>query len=410
MKRIHSLLILLLCTAWLVSLYGQTTVGITGIVKSPAGSVQNATITFVSMGDEFLSNCTSGPDGMFKSLYKFQVGKTIKIRVTANSREYDDLEKVYAVEKNGNAGEFMFKRKMLIISGIAKDSVSEVPLPGVSVSYYDESSAPIQALSTNSEGRFDIETNFRYGQKITVRLFKKDYYAVEQTHTFSLDGINKLADIRLPKIGDRGLRAFITVIDKKNGKPLTGVNIHYLDRKRSTYLDTLTGSNGKVELKLYQGTGATLEMEISKPNFQTRVISQRLVEELSGNAFTYELEKDRHSTLGPLLLIGGGTAALASTALYLSSNSKYKSYKDFANPERESDYDAAQTRLNIAIATGVVAVGCIVGYVIYKTNLRKKERIAEERNQKKISVKRFSLNSPSYATAGKPIIGVAYHF
>ena len=62
----------------------------------------------------------------------------------------------------------MLRHKVLAISGSVKDSISEMPVAGVEIFFYDESKL-IQSKSTNSMGYFDLETDFTYGQKITVR-------------------------------------------------------------------------------------------------------------------------------------------------------------------------------------------------------------------------------------------------
>jgi hypothetical protein len=406
MKRIIGLLSVLVCLCWQLSTYGQTTVEITGIIKSQQGALQGAEVTFLTVNDEFQGNCISGPDGKFKSQYKVQIGKTIKIKITAN--EYSTFEKTFTVERSGNAGEFMLKRKTLNLSGFVRDSVTEAPLEAAEVFFYDESKL-IQSKSTNNLGYFDLETNFTSGQKITIRVSKKNYYPKEQTLTFASEGRNTLPDILLPQVGDRGLRAYISVTDKKKKKPLSGVSVRYLDIKTSSHKDTIVASNGKVELKLYQQPGTTLELELSKPNYKTLKVYERLSADPLGNSFTYQMEKDRRSALGPVLLIGGSTAAVVSVAAYSSSNSKYNSYKDFGNPNREDDYDAAQSSRTISLVSGAVAVGCFTGYIIYKINQRKKEREAELKS-KHIGLNRFSLFSPAYASGNVQGIGLAYRF
>src|SRR5215475_6062093 len=83
MKRIITLLMLLFLVVVQVSLHAQTTVEITGIVKSAQGALQGAEITFLTVDDEFQGNCISGPDGKFKSQYKMKIGKTFKITIGA---------------------------------------------------------------------------------------------------------------------------------------------------------------------------------------------------------------------------------------------------------------------------------------------------------------------------------------
>ncbi len=109
MKKKPGPIILILCLCWQCCLYGQTTVELTGTVKSSQGAVQAVEITFLTLQDEFQGNCISGPDGKFRSQYKTQIGKTIKIRLSSTG--YDVYERTVTVDKTGNLGEFMLRRK-----------------------------------------------------------------------------------------------------------------------------------------------------------------------------------------------------------------------------------------------------------------------------------------------------------
>ncbi len=113
-----------------------------------------------------------------------------------------------------------------------------------------------------------------------------------------------------------------------------GAAIRYFDKKLSVYIDTVASATGELSLKLYQRPGTTLNIRISKFKYVPVEANATLSEEPLNNVFTYELERDRRSALGPALLIGGGVAAVVSGAMYLSSNSKYDSYKDFGNADR----------------------------------------------------------------------------
>lgn len=407
MKKIIVLLTLLISIGLQISLKGQTAIEIRGTIKSSQGALSAADITFLDLDDVFQGNCVSGPDGRFKSQYKLQVGKTIRIKISKTG--YEPYERTFKIDKTGNAGEFMLQRKILTISGFVKDSITEMALQGAEIFFYNEEGKLIQSRSVNSLGYFDLETSFTYGQKITVRISKIGYHDKEQTLTFTSDGRNILQDILLPQLGDRGLRAFIRIKDKKKGKPLGGVNVHYFDKKKSSYMDTVVSIKGEIELKLYQRPGTTFDLQISKPNYRTIHAKPTLSEDPLINVFTYELEKDRRSALGPVLLIGGGTAALVSGGMYLSSNSKYDSYKDFSNADRESDYTSAQSKRNIAMVTGGVAAAAIVTYIIYRINQKNKEKDLE---QKKIRTgfKKFLPLKHSYAAANTAMVGIAFRF
>jgi len=406
MKRIIASLILLAGIGLPISLFGQSAIEITGTIKSSQGALQSVEVAFFGLDDEFLGNCISGPDGKFKSQYKLGVGRTIKIKISRTG--YEPFEKTFKIDKIGNAGEFMLLRKMLTISGFVKDSMSELPLTKTEISFFDESKL-IQSGITNSQGYFDIETGFTYGQKIIVRVSKGGYHDKEQTLTFTSEGRNILQDIMLPQIGDRGLRAFIRVVDKKKRKALSGVAVQYFDKKKSTYRDTMVSSAGELELKLYQRPGTTLDLKLTKPNYRTLERQPTLSEEPLNNVFIYELEKDRRSALGPALLIGGGAAALLGGGMYLASNSKYESYKDFSNVNRESDYTKAQNQRNMSAVGAGVAAGAFVGYILYKISLKNKEK-AFEQKRKRTGFKKFSTQNPSYAGGNKHSIGIVYQF
>lgn len=361
--------------------FSQTTIEVTGTVKSAQGGVQGAQIDFLEQKDDFISNSITGPSGRFKSDAKIAVGKSIKVRVSKYG--FETLVKLVKVDKTGEVGEFMLKAKRLAISGIVKDSMTDKALDAVEVYFYEDSKL-IQTKSTNSLGYFDIETAFNYGQKITVRVFKSGYYDKEQTLSFTSDGMNRLQDIMLPELSARGLRAFIRLKDKKSGKTLGGAMVHYLDKKKSSYIDAAVPANGELELKLFQPPGTSLDFEISKPNFRTIKARPTLSQDPLNNVFTYELEKDKRSALGPVLLTGAIVSALAAGGSYLSYDKSYKSYKEFKNIGREDDYDKAQKSLNITSVASTVAVGALIGFVIVK--IADKNRIkALERKQIKLS-------------------------
>jgi hypothetical protein len=380
MKKMILLVVLIASLGPKMQSYGQTAVGITGTVKSAQGALQGATVSFLDLNDIFQGDCVSGPDGKFISQNKMPVGKAIKIRITITG--YQPFEKVFQTDHSGNAGEFMLQLKSLTISGFIRDSISELPLVGVEVFFYDESRL-IQSRSTNNQGYFEIETGYTYGQKITIRLSRSGYYDKEQTLIFTSEGRNVLQDILLPQLGDRGLRAFIRVRDKSKDKPMGGAAVRYFDSKKSIFIDTLVSSLGELELKLYQRPGTTLDLQISKQRYVTIQVKATLSEDPLVNVFTYEMEHERHSALGAALLIGAGASALTSGGMYLSSSSKYASYKNFANPDRETDYATAQNRLNIAVATTGAAAAALAAFIIYKIAQKNKERTLE---QKKIRV------------------------
>lgn len=403
MKKILSLLFL---TGLHCHLYAQVFTEITGTIKSPQGAMQGAEITFLNLNEEFEGNCISGPDGRFKSQSKFQLGRTVKIKVSASG--YETAEKTLKVDSTGNAGEFMLQRKKLTVSGFVRDSISEVVVEGAEIFFYDDATL-IQKKSTNSQGYFVFETNFSYGQRITIRVSKMGFYDKEQTLTFTSEGRNTLPDILLPQIGDRGLRAFIKVVDKKRGKPMAGVTVRYLDRKRSSYIDTVTTQTGQVELKLYQRPGTLLDLEIIKPNYRTIRAKPTLNEQPDNNKHEYEMERDRRSALGPVLLIGAGVAGLTSGGMFVSSNSSYDSYKDFSNPNRESDYTTAQNKRKVAVAAAAVAGGAMAGYLIYKITQKNKEKDLE---QKRIRVGMTHFEQPALAYTKKytPLVALVFAF
>lgn len=304
---------LFICLITSNAINGQSGIEVTGFVKSQQGALQGAQVDFLDINDNFISNSVSGPNGKFSSDMKVAMGKTIKIKVAKEG--YENSLKVVKVEKGGNVGEFMLKAQRLAISGFVKDSVTEQPLPGTEVLFYDQSRL-IQSKSTNSMGYFDIETDFVPGQKITVRLFKKGYYDKEQTTTFTSNGINRLPDIMLPEISARGLRVFIRVQDKKKGNPIKGVMLHYFDNRKSSYLDVAVPSSGELELKFYQPPGISLDFQITKPKYRTIQARLTLSENPLNNVFTYELEKTNRKSAGSWILIAAGISALLIAVIY----------------------------------------------------------------------------------------------
>src|SRR4051812_8586190 len=105
-----NLILLFFLSAGLVlhlSAYGQTSIEITGTVKSSDGAVQGAQVDFYDLKDEFLGNCITGPNGRFTSERKIAIGKTIKLKVSKPG--YTDFEKTISMSRSGDAGEFMLQ-------------------------------------------------------------------------------------------------------------------------------------------------------------------------------------------------------------------------------------------------------------------------------------------------------------
>jgi hypothetical protein len=384
---------------------------ITGIVKSPDGAVQSARVDLFDEKNNLLDNGITGPDGKFKSEKKMKIGKTIKIKI--NKAGYEVYEIDYEIGNTGNAGQFLLQSKKLVVTGTIRDSTTEEVLKDAEIFFYDQAGRLIQARSTNSLGYFEIVTDFIYGQKITIKAYKKGYYDKEQTLTITSDDRNTMQDILLPDIGSRGLRAFIRIKEKKTRKPLEGVSVQYLDQRKKAYVDTLLSYRGEIELTLYQKPGSILDFTISRPGYVTINAQRTLSEVPRENVFVYEMERDTRSALGPILLIGGGASASASGVMYFMSQSVYKDYKNYSNytsaKDRDGDLANAQQKRNIALATAGVAASAIIIYVIYKIGEKHREKIAIQKKMQ-IGFIQPSPRSTAYTTGSTPIIGIALQF
>jgi hypothetical protein len=386
-----------------ITMFAQAKIEINGIVVSSEGAIQGARVDFYDLGNQLLENSITGTNGKFKSEKGITIGQKIKVRVSKTG--YETLEKEYSVTNTGDAGRFLLQLKKLFISGFVKDSITQDPLQDAQIFFYDDQSRLIQLKSTSSMGYFDFETNFIYGQRIIVKVYKKGYLNKEQTLTITSDGVNRL-DFLLPDVNSTGLKAFIRIKDKKTGKALGGALVQYLDVRKRTYVDTIVSVKGEVELKLYQKPGTILDLRISKPNYRTIKDQKILSEDPLLNVYEYALKSNQRFTLGSGLLIGGSACALVSVGMYISSNSKYESYKDFYNENRDDDYNKAKTHRTIAGVTAGVATGAFIGYVIYKIKQKKKEHALEQNTRIDFSVPSFY----SYASGNTPLIGLTYHF
>ena len=409
--KINIILLLLFSSFGLhITTYAQTVV-ITGIVKSPDGVVQSARVDFFDERNNLLDNSITGPDGKFRSEKKLKIGKTIKIKITKAGYEEYGID--YDIDNTGDAGQCMLKTKKLVVTGTIRDSTTEEALRDAEIYFYDQAGRLIQAKSTNSLGYFEIETDFVYGQKITVKAYKKGYFDKEQTLTITSDDRNTMQDILLPDIASRGLRAFILVKDKKSGRPLDGVSIQYLDQRKKANVDTVLSPKGEIELTIYQKPGSILVFTISRPGYVNISAQRTLSEEPRENRFEYELERDTRSALGPVLLIGGGSAAAVSGVMYFSSQSIYKDYENYSNytdaKSRDADLTKAQKQRNIAVATAAIAAGAIVIYVLYRVSKKHQEKIAIQKKTRIGFIQPVPLNT-NYAIGNTPIIGIAYHF
>jgi hypothetical protein len=402
MKKIIGLLVLLLITGSKLALFGQNTIEITGKIKSSQGALHSVEIRFYTSNGNFLSNCISGPEGEFQKLLRIDTGATIRIRI--NKPQHREIDRVIRINRPGFIGEFMLQ-PVITISGFAKDSAEGTPLKDVSI-LFNEDSEWIQGNTSNSEGNFQFETKYMPGNDITFRITKNGYYEKFITHSIKNGDRNVIESILLPKIGDRGIKAFIAVVDKKTSEPIPGATIRYLEAKRTTYVDSIASSKGWVELKLNQQPGTNLNVEISKAGYKTIKKQLPISSDPAINTFTFQMEKRRRPT-GAFLLIGGIASASVGTAMYISSNTSYDRYKDFTNINREKEYDKAQRKRNISFIAGSVAAGCFAAYIIHTINRRKAEK-ATAPGINKTGFKLYVPVNHNYATTSFQFIGLAY--
>lgn len=399
--------ILFCACAFQNALYGQATVQVSGTVKAQQGAIQQAHVEFLNLNDEFQTSGITGTNGVFRSEKKLAVGRTVKIKITMAG--YRTLVKDMKITATGDAGEFRLERSNLMISGFVRDSISGLVLSGVEISFYNDQGKLIKARSnTDTRGYYDLETNFVFGQKITIRVFKKGYYDdKELTQTFSSEGRTSLPDILLPELGDRGLRAFVRITNKKTGKPLGGVNIHFLDRKKSAYIDSVVPATGELQLKLYQRPGTTLDMQITRPNYLGFKANPTLSEDPQVNQFSFPMEKEGRSSLGPVLLTVSGAAALTGGGMFYLSTKQYSKYKNFGNAKREDDLKGAELKRSISAVAGGAATAALMAYIITKVKEKNKEK-AIERN--KIRTSFIPVSPFNYAHANIAVIGLVYSF
>jgi hypothetical protein len=399
MKHSIGLLTFIICLLWSIVLDGQTAVEITGTVRS--GSPAKVEISFWTTNGHFLTTCISGPDGKFRSGRTFKVGDTINFKL--EKRGYEPLESARIANGTGDVGEFLMNLKKIAIYGSVRDSINKSPVEKAEISIVEESKFVVSG-STNSKGDFDVVTAHEYGDAVTIRVFKDGYYIKEETHPLTKDG--RMPDMLLPRINDRAIKVSINVRDKKSDQLLGGVKVKYYDNRRSKFVDTVSSSDGELQLIIFQAPRTDLRLTLSKSNYNTTIAVPTIYEDHARNIVDCKLERKKRSVIGPVLITGAGISALFAGAMYLSSNQKYNSYKDFSNPDRENDYNAAQSRRNLAVIGAAVATGTLVTYFIYKINHRNKERIKEDSKQTVFN--RVSLSAPSYSVGNLSGIGIIY--
>ena len=135
--------------------YGQTAIEVSGIIMSPNGPKPSVQVELYNSNGSFITTCLTDINGKFKTTRKLTVGQTVQIRT--NNKEFQPLEKNYKVDKSGYAGELLLEYRKIAISGFVRDSLSDQPLQGVEVFFYDESL--IQSKPTDSRGYFIVIAN-----------------------------------------------------------------------------------------------------------------------------------------------------------------------------------------------------------------------------------------------------------
>ena len=388
------------------TLTAQKTIEISGTVHSPRGVEPRIDVEILNANGDFVTRALTGADGQFKTTRKFTINSSIQIRI--KDKAFMVFEKAVRVPTNGNIGDLQLERKQIALSGFVKDSLAGKPIENAQVSFYEDSKL-IQSKSTNNQGYFDIETDYAYGQKITIRVDKKGYYSKEQTKTVTSDGINSFDDFLLPCLGCRVSNVFIKVFDKKTDKPLSNVAVRYYDNRTMSKVTIVTPLNGEVVIKAYLTPGTLLDLEIVKAKYKTLSVKAPIQIDFNNkNEFKYYMESARKPLLCPCLLIGSGVAALVSGGMFLSSDKKYEAYKNFSNENRETDFTQAQTRARIGTVASGVAGGALVGWIICK--IRQKNKDEQERRVSGSSYLGYSPSRTVEPKASNGQIGLTMSF
>lgn len=373
-KNVRQTVCLFCLSVLMSSLFAQTEVAISGTVKSSQGPLlEGATISFYSSEDQSLgNNCTTDREGRFKSEKIFKIGQTVVLKISKPGFAAKSLRHITENLNGISKTDDINLDPKTVITGFVIDSVSTETIQGAVVSFYDKDNKLIQSRSTNSEGYFNFETDFTYGEIIRIRVSNLNYFPREQTlRIVKPEREDNRMSFRIPKISDSGMKVVIRVTDSKKNKALPGVKLSYFDGR--AYRDTIVSASGETQLKnIFQQPGTRLDLRLRKPGY--REISAKPTLAVDLNYFEYRMEKERAFPVCKCLLGGGISLGVFSGAMFLASKSAYKAYKPFTNPQRDQDYDKANLRLRISAVSGGAAILALAGWQLCKHRERKKEK------------------------------------
>ncbi len=292
------------------------------------------------------------------------------------------------------------------ITGYVRDASNQKPISDAEVYFYDPTGKRLPIRSTNSDGFFRFETNFKPGQFVTIKVGKTGEYTLSESvsHLISDPAVRKNEVnfyLRKDEATSGSLKITGHVYNQKNKKPVSGANVSVPDLIGKWY-SVKTDATGLYDLNTFVKPGNDLNFRVEMPGYHPYPEAKTLKSE--GNQFDFYI---RPTAKFPCecLLYGSGAAALTSGGTYWGAGSKYNSSKDFSNNSRQRDYNSANTLNRVSIASAGTAVGLFGGWLLCK-HLQKKKAKATLKGRRP----GHSSIAPLRIQDNSAPIGIAYRF
>lgn len=155
------------------------------------------------------------------------------------------------------------------ITGYVRDASNQKPISEAEVYFYDPTGKRLPVRSTNSDGFFRFETNFKPGQFVTIKAGKTGEYTLSEsvTHLISDPTVRKNEVnffLRNDEATSGSLKITGYVYDQKSKKPIPAASVSVPDLIGKWY-SVKTNASGLYDLNTFAKPGNDLNFRVEMP-------------------------------------------------------------------------------------------------------------------------------------------------
>lgn len=375
---------------------------IRGTVKSDEGFLlKDAMITVYDQSnpDKVIFNKPTDEKGAFESEKLFKKGQKLIISVSKPGFA-EGTEEIEIKSREFETVHFVVDRR-LFISGYVVDSVTRQPIQGADVFFFNRNDGrAIKTVKTNQSGYYDFDAPFTPGEVIRVRIEKNpDYAPVEKTLSIIKHEIAPpRLDFDFPKWEDRGLKIDFRIKNKKF-KPIETAEIRWIDgRGQEQKKYTSVAGEALVTIRGYK-PGTKIDFRVNKPGYREELFFHNMATQIEFKEVTLE----KLNSCQCWLYAAIGLAAVSATG-FVTGEISYKKHKEIKNLDFQDDYDQAKLKRRIGRVAGGLAIGAFTGWLICKSQEKKKNMKIEQKRKRMSATPWTPLDAPGIQ------IGVAFRF